>query len=69
MHILAIGESSLQSESNRCYSHKARSRIDNNRFEDLVSAADLASIGSFDVVMDWREVLEEMDVEVVPIDV
>ena len=30
MHILAIGESTLQSESNRFCSHKARSRVDNN---------------------------------------
>ena len=32
MHILAIGESTLQSESNRFCSHKARSRVDNDRF-------------------------------------
>ena len=30
MHILAIGESTLQSESNRFCSHKARSRVDND---------------------------------------
>ena len=35
----------------------------------MISAADLASIGSFEDVMDRREVLEERDVEVVPIDV
>ena len=68
MHILSIGESALQSESNRFCSHKARSRVDNDRFEDLVSAADLASMGSFEVVMNRRDVLEERDVEVVPID-
>ena len=69
MHILAISESALQSEWNRFCSHKARSRVNNDRFEDLVAAADLASMGSFEVVMDRREVLEERDVEVVPIDV
>ena len=69
MHILAIGEIALQSESNRFCRHKARSRVDNNRFEDSVSAADLASMGSFEVVMDQRNILEERDVEVVPIDV
>ena len=69
MHILAIGEGALQSESNRFCSHKARSRVDNDRFEDLVSAADFALMGSFEVVMDRCEVLEEPDVEVVPIDV
>ena len=69
MHILAVGKSTLQSESNRFCSHKARSRVDNDRFEDLVSAAHLASMGSLEVVMDRREVLEERDVKVVPIDV
>ena len=69
MHILAIGESALQSKSNRFCSHKVRGRVDNDRLEDLVSAADLASIGSFEVVIDWGEVLEALDVEVVPIDV
>ena len=39
MHILAIGESTLQSKLNRLCSHKAQSRVDNDRFEDLVSAA------------------------------
>ena len=69
MHILAIGEGVLQSESNRFCSHKARSRVNNDRFEDPVSAADLASMGRFEVVMDRREVLEERDVKGVPIDV
>ena len=40
-----------------------------SRFEDLVSAADLASMGSLEVIMDRREVLEERDVETVLIDV
>ena len=69
MHILAMGESTLQSESNRFGSHKARSRVHNDRFEELVTAADLASMGSFEVVMDRREVLEERDVEVMLIDI
>ena len=69
MRILAIGESAVQSKSNRFCSHKARSRVDNDRLEDLVSAADIALMGSFEVVMDRREVLEERDVEVMPIDV
>ena len=69
MHILAISKSTLHSKSNRFCSHKARSRVDNDRFEDLVSAADLASMGSREVIMDRREVLEERDVEVVLVDV
>ena len=67
--ILAISKSTLQSESNRFCSHKARSRVDNDRFEDLDSAADLASMGSLEVIIDRREVLEERDVEVVLVDV
>ena len=69
MHILTIDESALQSKSNRFCSHKAQSRVDNHRFENLVTTADLASMGSFEVVMDGREVLEERHVEVMPIDV
>ena len=69
MYILTIRESTLQSESNRFCSHKARSRVDNDRFEDLVSESDLASMDSLEVIMDRREVIEERDVEVVLIDV
>ena len=69
MHILAIGESTRQSESNRFCSHEAPGRVDNDRFQDLVWAADLALMGSLEVLMDGREVLEERDVEVFPIDV
>ena len=42
MQILDIGESTLQRESNRFRSQKARSRVDNDRFEDLVPGAHLA---------------------------
>ena len=69
MYILTISEGTLQSESNRFCSHKARSRVDDDRFEDLVSAADLASTGSLEVITDRREVLEEPDVKVVLVDV
>ena len=69
MHIMAIGQSTLQSESNRFCSHKTRSRVDNDRFEDLITAADLALMGSLEVIVDRREVLERRDIEVMPIDV
>ena len=46
MHILAIGESALQSKLSRFCSHKARSRVDNNRLDDLVTEADVASMSS-----------------------
>ena len=69
MDIVAISEGTLQSESNRFCSHKARSRVNNDRFEDLVSAADLASMCSLKVIVDRCEVLEERNVEVVLIGV
>ena len=69
MYILAISESTLQSEWNCFCSHKARSRVNNDRFEDLVSAGDLASMGSLEVIMDRRKEPEERDVEVVLVDV
>ena len=69
MYILTISEGTLQSKSNRFCSHKARKCVNNDCFEDLVSAAHLASMGSLEIIMDWREVLEERDVEVVLIGV
>ena len=69
MYILTISEGTLQCESNRFWCHKTRSRVNNDRFEDLVSAADLASMASLEVIVDRREVLEERDVEVVLIGV
>ena len=59
MYILTISEGTLQSESNHFCCHKARSRVNNDRFEDLVSAGDLASMGSLEIIMDRREVVEE----------
>ena len=69
MYILTISEGALQSESNRFCCHKARSRVNNDPFEDLVSAADLASMDSLEIIMERREVLEERDVEMVLIGV
>ena len=69
MYILTISEGTLKSESNRPCCHKARSRVNNDRFEDLVSAADLALMSSLEIIMDRCEVLEKRDVEVVQIGV
>ena len=69
MYILTISEGALQSESNRFCSHKAQSRVNNDRFKDLVSAAGLASMCSLVIILDRREVLEERDVKVVLIGV
>ena len=57
MHILAVSKSALQSEWNWFCSHKARSRVDNDGLKDLVTAANLALMCSFEVIRDWREVL------------
>ena len=69
MYILTISEGALQSARNRFCCHKAPSRVNNDHFEDLVSAPDLTSMGSLEIIMDRREVLEERDVEVVLIGV
>ena len=69
MHILTISESVLQSESNRLCSHKTRSRVDNDRLEKLVTAVDIASMGSLEVIVDRHEVLEHLYIEVMLVDV
>ena len=65
MYILTISKGTLQSESKRFCCHKAQGRVNNERLEDLVSAAGLASMGSLEIIMDRRDVLEERGVEVV----
>ena len=37
MHVLPVGESILQGESNRLCSHKTRARVDDYSVEDMVS--------------------------------
>ena len=69
MHRLFIGESVLHSESNRLCSHKARGCVDNDCLENLVPAVDVASMGSFEVIVDRREVLEHQHVEGMSVDV
>ena len=69
MHILTIGKSVLQSESNRLCSHKARSRVDNDCLENLVTALDIVLMGSLEVIVDRREVLEHRYVKVMSVDV
>ena len=69
MHILSIGESVLQGESYRLCSHEARGRVDNDCLENLVMAVDVALIGTFEVVLNWREVLEHRHVEAMSIGV
>ena len=69
IYILSIGESVVQSESNRPCSHKARGRVDNDCLANLVPAVDVASMGSFEILVDLREVLEHRRVEVMLVDV
>ena len=68
MHILAIGESALQTKWNWFCSHKTRNCVDNDCREDLVTAADLAPMGSFEVIIDRREVPEHWYIEVMLVD-
>ena len=68
MHILTIGESVLQSESNRPSGHKARSRVDNYRLENLVTAVDIPWMGSLEVIVHRRGLLEHRYVEVMFVD-
>ena len=68
IHILAIRESALEIEANRFCSPKARGRVDNDCVEELVMAADHVSMGSFEVIMDRREVLEHRYIEVMLVD-
>ena len=69
MHILFIGKSFLQGESNRLCSHKALDFVDNDCGENLVPAVDVASRGVFEAVVNRREVLEHRHVEVMLIGV
>ena len=69
LHILTIGESVLQSESNCLCSHKAGSHIDKDCLEILVTAVDIASMGSLEVIVDRREVLEHQYIEVTLLEV
>ena len=69
MHILSVSESVLQRESNRLCSYKARDRVDNDCLESLVPAVAVASMGSLEIVLDRRAVLEHRHVEVMLVDV
>ena len=64
MHILSICESVLQGEWNRLGSHKARGCVDNDCLENSVPALDVLSVGSFEAVLNWREVLEHWHAKV-----
>ena len=46
MHVLPVGKSILQGESNRLCNHKARDCVDNGSVEDMVSPMYIPSTGS-----------------------
>ena len=69
MHRLTISEIVLQSESNCFCSHEARSFVDDDCLKNLVTAVHIASMGSLDVILDRRGVLEHQYVEVMLEDV
>ena len=54
---------------NRLFSHKAPGRVDNDSLENLVSAVDFAWMGSFEVILNQREVLEHRHIAVMLIGV
>ena len=69
MHILSMGESIVQGEWNRLCSRKARGRVGDDCLKNLVPAVDVASMGSFEVVRNRRELLEHRHFEVMSIGV
>ena len=69
LHILTISESGLQSKSIRLCSHKAQSRVDIDSLRNLVTAVEIVSMGSLEVMMDRREVLEHRYIEVMLVEV
>ena len=62
IHILP--ESSLQGELNRLRSHKARGRVDNDSVQKVVLSVYISSMGSLEVCLSRREVLEHRHIEV-----
>ena len=67
MHILSTGKSALQGESNRLRSRKSRGCVDNDCLDNLNQAVEVALMGSFEVVLNRREVLEHWQVEMMSI--
>ena len=55
MHVLPVGESILQGESNRLCSEKTRRRVDNDSVKDMVSPLYIPSMGSLEVGLNPRE--------------
>ena len=69
MHVLPVGESILQGESNCLCSHKAGGRVDNHIVEDMVSPVYILLMGSLEVCLDQPEELEYWHIEVMVISV
>ena len=69
MHILSICESTLQGNSNRLCSHKARGPVANDSVENSGLAVDVTSMGSLVLSLNGREVLEHRHMEVMSISV
>ena len=63
MHVLPVGETILQGESNRLRSHKARGCAYHESVEDLVSTEYIPSMGSLEVGLRRREELEHRHME------
>ena len=68
-HVMPVGESILQGESNRLCSHKARGRVHNDSVRNLVSSVYILSIHSLEVGLNRPEELEHRHIEVMLINV
>ena len=69
MHVLVVGESTLQDQSNRLCSPKARRRVDNDSVEDTLSPVYILLMRSLEVSLNRREEFEHQHVEVVSINI
>ena len=58
MHVLSIGESTLQGETNRLCSHKARRRVDNDSVKEMFPPVKRPSMSALEVSLHRREELE-----------
>ena len=69
MHVLPIGESTVQGKSNSLCSYKARWRSNNDSIKGNIWAEYIASMCYFEVKIDWREELQHRHMVVVSIHV
>ena len=69
MHVLPVGESTLQGKLNRLCRHKAPGCVDNDSVEGMISAVYILSKGRLEVCLRRRKQLEHGHIEVMLINV